>query len=603
MSKKLTILDRISIPSPCPATWDSMTGSRRQRFCRQCNKTVYNLSAMTRDEAEALVARFAGRLCARIERDAGGVTITEEVSAAPQLISRRASPVAAALVSAMIGLGGNVMATTLGTNAPAGVQAPLDRQDRGPQSQGGTATLSGVVKDPAGAVIPNAKVTLVNQATGTALGVTTSNDEGAYSFTALAEGTYTVKIEAEGFAITQMEGVQVSPGQNLSTELQLAAKTELVTVGGAMVVVPQPLRALYNESELIIVGRVGRSKTVKTTETNEMQKTTLEVASLVKGSSRRGRITVYNWGWGEDKQFPGGLKTGDTALFFLKKRDGGDGFEINDYSYGVKKLAPADLSVYLKRLEELKAISQSQSPEMSAIVEWLVRCAEQRATRWEGAVELLRSAERDADRDADEGEAAPGDQAEATADQASVIDKEVIDKLKLPDQQAAASDSACSKPGDEPDFAAMLSDEQKGRLQAALYNVGEITADDIELVRLVRLFKDERLVPFLLEQLRRELAGPPRLAEGLMSIIAETMNDDDIKSLAEAYGQEVSYADLDAEENADSQEAETTDSDAADDQEPDAMTARQQRSKLLQQFIAAVEKKRANPHIAAGEEK
>src|SRR5581483_8210534 len=285
MSKKLTILDRISIPSPCPTAWDSMTGNRRQRFCRQCNKTVYNLSAMTRDEAEALVARFAGRLCARIERDANGVTMTEEVTAAPQLISRRASPVAAALVSAMIGLGGNVMATTLGANAPAGVQAPLDRQDRGPQPQGGTATISGIVKDPQGAVVPNAKVTLVNPVSGAALGVTTSNDEGAYSFTSLGEGTYTVKIEAEGFATVQMEGVQVAAGANSSVEilLALAQKIETVAMGGAMAVRETPLRALYDENDLIIVGRVGRSTTVKTTETNEMQKTTLEVASVVKG--------------------------------------------------------------------------------------------------------------------------------------------------------------------------------------------------------------------------------------------------------------------------------------------------------------------------------
>src|SRR5437868_12263895 len=117
MSKKLTILDAISIPKPCPAGWDSMTGSRQKRFCRECNKTVYNLSAMSRDEAEALVARFAGRLCARIERDAAGVVITQAIPAAPQLISRRASPVPTALVSAWLGLGGNGMASTLRANA------------------------------------------------------------------------------------------------------------------------------------------------------------------------------------------------------------------------------------------------------------------------------------------------------------------------------------------------------------------------------------------------------------------------------------------------------------------------------------------------------
>ena len=277
MSRKETILDRILIPSPCPAEWDSMTGNRRQRFCQECNKTVYNLSAMTREEAEALVARFAGRLCARVERDTSGVTISEAMRTAPQLVSRRASPVAAALMSTVIGLGGNVMATTLGANAPAAIQSASEQPDRGPQPRGETATTS---------------------------------------------------------------------GENARTETPQAPNKQTVVLAGAVRIREQPLRPLYDQSDLILVARLGRSVTVKTTERNDMQKTTLEVAAVVKGGSRRAKVTVYNWGWGEDKQFPGGLKRGDTALFFLKQREGGDGFEVSDYSFGVKKLAPADLSIY-----------------------------------------------------------------------------------------------------------------------------------------------------------------------------------------------------------------------------------------------------------------
>src|SRR5256885_10305175 len=142
-----------------------MTGNQRVRHCQECNKNVYNLSAMTRDEAEALIARFEGRLCARIERDDDGVILDDDFRAAPQFISRRVSPVAAALVTALIGLSGNVMAMTSSASALAAIYAQSDQDGRAPQPQeGGTATISGVVKDSSGALVPTAKVTLITQA-------------------------------------------------------------------------------------------------------------------------------------------------------------------------------------------------------------------------------------------------------------------------------------------------------------------------------------------------------------------------------------------------------------------------------------------------------
>src|SRR3954465_2557570 len=53
-----------------------MAGDRRVRFCPQCKKNVYNLSAMPRDEAERLVCESAGNLCVRFYRDAAGRVIT-----------------------------------------------------------------------------------------------------------------------------------------------------------------------------------------------------------------------------------------------------------------------------------------------------------------------------------------------------------------------------------------------------------------------------------------------------------------------------------------------------------------------------------------------
>src|SRR5688500_9147389 len=62
---KLPVLDNIRIASPCSADWSKMTGDERTRHCGDCKKNVYNLSEMTRDEAETLILAKEGRLCVR----------------------------------------------------------------------------------------------------------------------------------------------------------------------------------------------------------------------------------------------------------------------------------------------------------------------------------------------------------------------------------------------------------------------------------------------------------------------------------------------------------------------------------------------------------
>jgi len=58
-------LTKVSVAAPCPADWDSLVGGDRVRFCSQCQLNVYNLSAMSKFEAESLIARTEGRLCVR----------------------------------------------------------------------------------------------------------------------------------------------------------------------------------------------------------------------------------------------------------------------------------------------------------------------------------------------------------------------------------------------------------------------------------------------------------------------------------------------------------------------------------------------------------
>jgi hypothetical protein len=84
----MQLLDRITIPTPCRADWDSMQGDERSRFCSRCEKHVYNLTAMTAQESVALIREKEGKLCARFFRRPDGTVVTANCTpAAPRKLS------------------------------------------------------------------------------------------------------------------------------------------------------------------------------------------------------------------------------------------------------------------------------------------------------------------------------------------------------------------------------------------------------------------------------------------------------------------------------------------------------------------------------------
>ena len=74
----IVVLEKLRVASPCPARWEEMAGDDRVRFCGTCRKNVYNLSALQRSEAEALVARHEGKMCATFFRRADGTVLTAD---------------------------------------------------------------------------------------------------------------------------------------------------------------------------------------------------------------------------------------------------------------------------------------------------------------------------------------------------------------------------------------------------------------------------------------------------------------------------------------------------------------------------------------------
>ncbi|HWH57066.1 MAG TPA: TonB-dependent receptor [Terriglobales bacterium] len=97
-----------------------------------------------------------------------------------------------------------------------------------------TGQMTGTVSDPSGAAIPGATVTITNQATAESR-TASSEPTGEYSFLTVVPGTYTLSVDATGFAKATAQNVLVLVGQTTVQNVQLVVggAKQQVTVSGA----------------------------------------------------------------------------------------------------------------------------------------------------------------------------------------------------------------------------------------------------------------------------------------------------------------------------------------------------------------------------------
>ena len=122
MTHELPILDQISVASPCHVPWDQMQGDDRSRYCGQCRKNVFNIAAMTRDEATRLIAEREGNLCVRLYRRQDGTVLTSDCPVGIRLVRQRIVRAAAAIAAVFVAL---VTGTLFGSRAPGGSKCSL----------------------------------------------------------------------------------------------------------------------------------------------------------------------------------------------------------------------------------------------------------------------------------------------------------------------------------------------------------------------------------------------------------------------------------------------------------------------------------------------
>src|SRR5216684_8524763 len=137
-----------------------------------------------------------------------------------------------------------------------------------------TSTLNGTVTDPQGAAVANAKVSIVNQATG-AVRDTTTDTAGFYSVTNLLPADYTLRVETPTFAKAEVKNIRLEVGRASTVDVKLA----IAQVG--QVVTVQAEEAAVNLTQSEVQGIV-ESSTIQNMPLNG--RNFLELAFLIPGN-------------------------------------------------------------------------------------------------------------------------------------------------------------------------------------------------------------------------------------------------------------------------------------------------------------------------------
>ena len=137
------------------------------------------------------------------------------------------------------------------------------------------ATLTGAVKDPSGAVVPTAQISITNTATGQTR-QSTSNGDGLYRFANVGIGAYTLTATAPGFETYTKTGIVMTVAQTVEQDISLQ-------VGSAAQTVTVAANALQVQSQTSEVSTLISAQQVEQLATNGRNVT--QLAALGMGVS------------------------------------------------------------------------------------------------------------------------------------------------------------------------------------------------------------------------------------------------------------------------------------------------------------------------------
>lgn len=207
-----------------------------------------------------------------------------------------------------------------------------------------TASLSGTVTDPTGAVVPNATLVLRSLGTGVERTAVSDND-GNYTAPSLQPGDYSVTVDAPGFARYTLQKVtlEVNAHATANAKLALASSGETVEVQGVAPAI---------EAQTMTVGQVIDKETVQQIPLNGRH--FLDLTQLTPGSvvpPANGTLTAASRGLGSNSYITAGNRE-DSANFQI------NGINLNDMTQNQITFQPS-----INTTSEFKILNSTFSAE------------------------------------------------------------------------------------------------------------------------------------------------------------------------------------------------------------------------------------------------
>ena len=198
--------------------WQAMAGSDQVRHCNECKLNIYNLSAMTEVEIQRLLAQRADqRVCVRFYRRADGTMLAQDCPRGLKRLAKRVSKLGAALLSALVAM-----------SYASAKTKPQGQACQRVQGQQGSANIFIVVTDPDGAVVPGARIALLDKSGKTRFSGKTDG-AGTLMKSDLPAGDYTLKIAVSGFK-EHSDALQLEHSKNVQVNLKLSLAAASVSV-------------------------------------------------------------------------------------------------------------------------------------------------------------------------------------------------------------------------------------------------------------------------------------------------------------------------------------------------------------------------------------
>ncbi|CAD7798307.1 hypothetical protein CHRY9390_00316 [Chryseobacterium aquaeductus] len=155
---------------------------------------------------------------------------------------------------------------------------------------------------------------------------------------------------------------------------------------------PRPLRNLIIESENIVYGKVTAIKKNKASSTgwDESHIAVFKIYEVLQGKIRNTENVEIYFSPEFSCPMPAHYEKGQTVLAFLDKEKGKEIYNTHALSYGSKPLDDKEFSHYKNRILEMQNILKIKDDEekRDKTVDWLISCASEKSTRWEGLYEL-----------------------------------------------------------------------------------------------------------------------------------------------------------------------------------------------------------------------